>query len=194
MEKITRTLTVTTIQFSEAIVESGIPTFRACASEVVPGEYNDTAKALQYLQKKYGGHRSFLITGMSTHTRKYEMDLATFIANATAVAGGKGSGQEDEPQETGADGDMMCQAPENDAPPDAPAPAVEMINQTSVGQPVQAPAPAPAAPETPAAPPAPAAPVIPATPAPNMGQPAVQQGGADGVYPPPTVQQGGYPG
>lgn len=89
MEKITRTLTVTTVQYSEAVVENGVPTFRPCADEPIPGECNDTAKLLQYLQKKYGAHRSFLITGMSSHTQKYEMDLATFIANATPVSGSK---------------------------------------------------------------------------------------------------------
>jgi hypothetical protein len=85
LEKITRTVTATTVRYSEAIVENGVPTFRQCADEVIPGECNDTAKLLQYLQKKYGAHRSFLITGFSTDTQKYEMDLVTFMANATPI-------------------------------------------------------------------------------------------------------------
>lgn len=100
MDKITRTLTATTVRYSEAVVENGIPTFRQCPDEVVPGEGHDTAKLLQHLQRRYGTHRSFLITGTSTNTQKYEMDLTTFIANATPV-GGERENTSSEPQPTG---------------------------------------------------------------------------------------------
>lgn len=86
MEKITRTVTATTVQYAEAIVENGVPAFRPCGNEVIPGEITDQIKALQYLRKKYGVDRSFVVTGMTTDTKKYEMDLATFIATATPVA------------------------------------------------------------------------------------------------------------
>lgn len=85
MEKITRTVTATTVQYAEAIVENGVPTFRPCGDEVIPGEITDQVKAIQYLRKKYGVDRSFVVTGMMTGTKKYEMDLATFIATATPV-------------------------------------------------------------------------------------------------------------
>ncbi len=86
MEKITRTVTATTVQYAEAIVENGIPTFRPCGDEVIPGEITDQVNALQYLRKKYGVDRSFVVTGMTTDTKKYVMDLATFIATATPIA------------------------------------------------------------------------------------------------------------
>lgn len=86
MEKITRTVTATTVQYAEAIAENGVPAFRPCGDEVIPGEITDQVKALQYLRKKYGVDRSFVVTGMTTDTKKYEMDLATFIATATPVA------------------------------------------------------------------------------------------------------------
>lgn len=86
MEKITRTVTATTVQYAEAIVENGIPTFRPCGDEVIPGEITDQVNAIQYLRKKYGVDRSFVVTGMMTDTKKYVMDLATFIATATPVA------------------------------------------------------------------------------------------------------------
>lgn len=85
LDKITRTLTVTIINFSEVIVENGVPTFRACDDEVLPGEIADDSKVTQYLRKKYGAGRLFVVTGMTTSTKKYEMDLATFIAAATHV-------------------------------------------------------------------------------------------------------------
>lgn len=86
MEKITRTVTATTVQYAEAIAENGVPAFRPCGDEVIPGEITDQVKALQYLRKKYGVDRSFVVTGMMTDTKKYEMDLATFITTATPVA------------------------------------------------------------------------------------------------------------
>lgn len=79
----------------EAIVENGIPTFRPCGDEVIPGEITDQVNALQYLRKKYGVDRSFVVTGMTTDTKKYVMDLATFIATATPHCGRCEAGRAD---------------------------------------------------------------------------------------------------
>lgn len=133
MEKITRTLTVTTVQYAEAIVENGVPTFRPCGDEMIPGEIADQVKALQYLRKKYGVDRSFVVTGMTTATKKYEMDLATFVATATPVepatkpeAPASGETVSDAPP-AGMNGETAtpgtAPAPDGMVPTDAPPPA-----------------------------------------------------------------------
>ena len=110
MEKITRTVTATTVQYAEAIVENGIPTFRPCGDEVIPGEITDQVNALQYLRKKYGVDRSFVVTGMTTDTKKYVMDLATFIATATPIAV---VAKQDAPTDSEADTDSADGTDEN---------------------------------------------------------------------------------
>ena len=78
MEKITRKVTATVIHYSEAVLENGMPAFKECPSELV-ADAVDSAQALAYLRKKYGTDRSFLVTGLETSTKKYEMDLALFV-------------------------------------------------------------------------------------------------------------------
>ena len=84
MEKITRKVTATVIHYSEAVLENGMPAFKECPSELV-ADAVDSAQALAYLRKKYGTDRSFLVTGLETSTKKYEMDLALFVKTATPV-------------------------------------------------------------------------------------------------------------
>ena len=84
MEKITRKVTATVIHYSEAVLENGMPAFKECPSELV-ADAVDATQALAYLRKKYGTDRSFLVTGLETSTKKYEMDLALFVKTATPV-------------------------------------------------------------------------------------------------------------
>lgn len=84
MEKITRKVTATVIHYSEAVLENGMPAFKECPSELV-ADAVDSTQALAYLRKKYGTDRSFLVTGLETSTKKYEMDLALFVKTATPV-------------------------------------------------------------------------------------------------------------
>ena len=145
MEKITRKVTATVIHYSEAVLENGMPAFKECPSELV-ADAVDSTQALAYLRKKYGTDRSFLVTGLETSTKKYEMDLALFVKTATPV------------MEVNAVPDAEPEA-EQTAPAtptsEAPAAAVE----------VAASAPAPVAAEFTPAPVAPVAPVEPAAPA-----------------------------
>lgn len=124
MEKITRTVTATTVQYAEAIVENGIPTFRPCGDEVIPGEITDQVNALQYLRKKYGVDRSFVVTGMTTDTKKYVMDLATFIATATPIAV---VAKQDAPTDGEADTDSADGTGENDKAVNTNADAVNPV-------------------------------------------------------------------
>ena len=143
MEKITRKVTATVIHYSEAVLENGMPAFKECPSELV-ADAVDSAQALAYLRKKYGTDRSFLVTGLETSTKKYEMDLALFVKTATPVA-------EPEAEQT---------APATPTS-EAPAAAVEV----AASAPVQEATPAPVAAEFTPAPVAPVAPVEPAAPA-----------------------------
>ncbi|WP_191396220.1 hypothetical protein [Flavonifractor sp. An306] len=127
LEKITRTVTATTIRYSEAVIENGVPTFRQCADEIIPGECSDAAKLLQYLQKKYGAHRSFLITGTSTDTKKYEMDLGTFIATATATP-------------IAAEREAASNEPVSESQPTEPVPQAQPVNSAEFPS-VEAPSP-----------------------------------------------------
>ena len=79
MEKITRKVTATVIHYSEAVLENGMPAFKECPSELV-ADAVDSTQALAYLRKKYGTDRSFLVTGLETSTKKYEMDLALSVS------------------------------------------------------------------------------------------------------------------
>lgn len=148
MEKITRKVTATVIHYSEAVLENGMPAFKECPSELV-ADAVDSAQALAYLRKKYGTDRSFLVTGLETSTKKYEMDLALFVKTATPV------------MEVNAVPDAEPEA-EQTTPAtltsEAPAAAVEV----AAPAPVQEAAPAPVAAEFT---PAPVAPVEPAAPA-----------------------------
>lgn len=144
MEKITRKVTATVIHYSEAVLENGMPAFKECPPELV-ADAVDSTQALAYLRKKYGTDRSFLVTGLETSTKKYEMDLALFVKTATPV------------MEVNAAPDA-----EPEAEQAAPAAAVEEAEP----EPVQEAAPAPVVAEftpTPAAPVAPVAPAAPAT-------------------------------
>lgn len=149
MEKITRKVTATVIHYSEAVLENGMPAFKECPPELV-ADAVDSTQALAYLRKKYGTDRSFLVTGLETSTKKYEMDLALFVKTATPV------------MEVNAAPDAEPEA-EQAAPAapasEAPAAAVEEA------EPVQEGAPAPVAAEFTPAPVAPVAPVEPAAPA-----------------------------
>ena len=142
MEKITRKVTATVIHYSEAVLENGMPAFKECPSELV-ADAVDSAQALAYLRKKYGTDRSFLVTGLETSTKKYEMDLALFVKTATPV------------MEVNAVPDAEPEAEQ------APAAAVEV----AASAPVQEATPAPVAAEFTPAPVAPVAPVEPAAPA-----------------------------
>ena len=143
MEKITRKVTATVIHYSEAVLENGMPAFKECPSELV-ADAVDSTQALAYLRKKYGTDRSFLVTGLETSTKKYEMDLALFVKTATPVT---------EPEAE--------QATPATPTSEAPAAAVEV----AAPAPVQEAAPAPVAAEFTSAPAAPVAPVEPAAPA-----------------------------
>lgn len=143
MEKITRKVTATVIHYSEAVLENGMPAFKECPSELV-ADAVDSAQALAYLRKKYGTDRSFLVTGLETSTKKYEMDLALFVKTATPV------------MEVNAVPDAEPEAEQT-----APAAAVEV----AASAPVQEATPAPVAAEFTPAPVAPVAPVEPAAPA-----------------------------
>ena len=100
MEKITRTVTATTVQYAEAIVENGIPTFRPCGDEVIPGE-------------------------MTTDTKKYVMDLATFIATATPIAV---VAKQDTPTDGEADAEPADETGANADTVNPAAPASPVIN------------------------------------------------------------------
>ena len=143
MEKITRKVTATVIHYSEAVLENGMPAFKECPSELV-ADAVDSAQALAYLRKKYGTDRSFLVTGLETSTKKYEMDLALFVKTATPV------------MEVNAAPDAEPEAEQT-----APAAAVDV----AASAPVQEATPAPVAAEFTPAPVAPVAPVEPAAPA-----------------------------
>ncbi len=149
MEKITRKVTATVIHYSEAVLENGMPAFKECPPELV-ADAVDSTQALAYLRKKHGTDRSFLVTGLETSTKKYEMDLALFVKTATPV------------MEVNAAPDAEPEA-EQAAPAapasEAPAAAVEEA------EPVQEAAPAPVVAEFTPAPAAPVAPVEPAAPA-----------------------------
>ena len=147
MEKITRKVTATVIHYSEAVLENGMPAFKECPSELV-ADAVDSTQALAYLRKKYGTDRSFLVTGLETSTKKYEMDLALFVKTATPV------------MEVNAAPDAEPEAEQaTPATPTSEAPAV------AAPAPVQEAAPAPVAAEFTSAPAAPVAPVEPAAPA-----------------------------
>lgn len=156
MEKITRKVTATVIHYSEAVLENGMPAFKECPPELV-ADAVDSTQALAYLRKKYGTDRSFLVTGLETSTKKYEMDLALFVKTATPV------------MEVNAAPDAELEA-EQAAPAapasEAPAAAVEEAEP----EPVQEAAPAPVVAEFT---PAPAAPVAPVEPAASATEPAV---------------------
>lgn len=96
MEKITRTVTATTIKFSEAVVEDGAPAFKSYPDEII-ADTVDKEKALTYLRKKFGADRSFLITDIQTSTRKYEMDLSAFVRAATPVGEKEATAEEKAP-------------------------------------------------------------------------------------------------
>lgn len=113
MEKITRTLTTTTIYYSEAVNENGAVVVKTCKPEVVPGEISDNGKATQYLRKKYGADRAFVVNNMTTARMKYELDLADFVAMATATP------IQDRPDTPDA-APMQAETPDDDAPPAAP--------------------------------------------------------------------------
>ena len=84
-EKIARTVTATVIHFSEAVIDNGAPAFKPYPDEIV-ADAIDTVQAMAYLRKKYGEEKSFLVTGLDTSTKKYEMDLSVFVVTATPVA------------------------------------------------------------------------------------------------------------
>lgn len=109
----------------EAIVENGVPTFRPCGDEVIPGEITDQVNALQYLRKKYGVDRSFVVTGMTTDTKKYVMDLATFIATATPVAV---VAKQDAPTDSEADAEPADETGANADTVNPATPAAPVIN------------------------------------------------------------------
>lgn len=113
MEKITRTLTTTTINYSEAVNENGSVVVKTCKPEVVPGEISDNAKATQYLRKKYGADRAFVVNNMTTARMKYEMDLADFVAMATATPIQDKSDAPDAAP-------MQAETPDDDTSPAAP--------------------------------------------------------------------------
>lgn len=119
------TVTATTVQYAEAIVENGVPTFRPCGDEVIPGEITDQVNALQYLRKKYGVDRSFVVTGMTTDTKKYVMDLATFIATATPVAV---VAKQDAPTDSEADAEPADETGANADTVNPATPAAPVIN------------------------------------------------------------------
>lgn len=148
MEKITRKVTATVIHYSEAVLENGMPAFKECPSELV-ADAVDSTQALAYLRKKYGTDRSFLVTGLETSTKKYEMDLALFVKTATPV------------MEVNAAPDAEPEAEQaTPATPTSEAPAAAV--EVAAPAPVQEAAPAPVAAEFT---PAPVAPVEPAAPA-----------------------------
>jgi hypothetical protein len=148
MEKITRKVTATVIHYSEAVLENGMPAFKECPSELV-ADAVDSTQALAYLRKKYGTDRSFLVTGLETSTKKYEMDLALFVKTATPV------------MEVNAVPDAEPEAEQTTpAAPTSEAPAAAV--EVAAPAPVQEAAPAPVAAEFT---PAPVAPVEPAAPA-----------------------------
>lgn len=152
MEKITRKVTATVIHYSEAVLENGMPAFKECPSELV-ADAVDSTQALAYLRKKYGTDRSFLVTGLETSTKKYEMDLALFVKTATPV------------MEVNAAPDAELEA-EQATPATPTSEASAAAVEVAAPAPVQEAAPAPA----PVAPAAPVAPVEPATP---VTEPAV---------------------
>ena len=151
MEKITRKVTATVIHYSEAVLENGMPAFKECPPELV-ADAVDSTQALAYLRKKHGTDRSFLVTGLETSTKKYEMDLALFVKTATPV------------MEVNAAPDAEPEAEQaKPATPtsEAPAAAVEVA------------APAPVVAEFTPAPVTPVAPVAPVEPAAPATEPAV---------------------
>lgn len=151
MEKITRKVTATVIHYSEAVLENGMPAFKECPSELV-ADAVDSTQALAYLRKKYGTDRSFLVTGLETSTKKYEMDLALFVKTATPV------------MEVNAAPDAEPEAEQaTPATPTSEAPAAAV--EVAAPAPVQEAAPAPVAAEFTSAPAAPVAPVELAAPA-----------------------------
>ena len=139
MEKITRTVTTTVIQFSEAVVENGTPVFKSYQPEIV-ADAVDSAQALMYLRKKYGADRSFLVTGLETSTRKYEMDLSVFVKTATpvvekgtAAAAGQEVGGEAAPNTEPA---TVEAAPVQASPAAAPTQTAPVVSAASVVAPV----------------------------------------------------------
>ena len=124
-----------------------MPAFKECPSELV-ADAVDSTQALTYLRKKYGTDRSFLVTGLETSTKKYEMDLALFVKTATPVAEVNAAPETAQAQQDAVTEQQAAPAPE------APTTAVEV----AASVPVQETAPAPVVAEFASAPATPAAP------------------------------------
>lgn len=85
MEKITRTVTESTIFATKVIVdESGQPQFEPLPPIKVPWRIGGNG-AMRYLKKTMDNTAQFVITKIDFCERKYEMSLNFFIENAQCV-------------------------------------------------------------------------------------------------------------
>ncbi len=85
MDRITRTLTISTIHYSEAVIdENGIPSLVQPPAEIVNGAISKE-KAHALLLKKYGADKTFLVTGIEAESKKYSMPLDQFLELAELI-------------------------------------------------------------------------------------------------------------
>lgn len=85
MDRITRTLTISTIHYSEAIIgEDGTPSLVQPPAEIVNGAVSKE-KAQALLLKKYGADKTFLVTSIEAESKKYSMPLDQFLALAEII-------------------------------------------------------------------------------------------------------------
>ncbi len=81
MDMITRTLSISTIVYSEAVEKDGEPVFEKRPDEIVSGTYTKE-KALALLRKKYGADNMYYISDVFVESTRYGMSVDEFIEHA----------------------------------------------------------------------------------------------------------------